>query len=83
MSRNFYAIDELYFQGTAEELVTVLHKASRAPCATDEMWMQETAKRMLTQSGVIIRTDNPINFIDDLLETNYLHGLITANPKGE
>lgn len=50
-----------------EELVAHLHAESLAQAPTDQSWMEQTAKRVKTQTGEPIRFDTAGNFIEDLI----------------
>jgi len=53
---------------TAAELVSELHADSRSQAATDADWMQQTAERVLTQTGTPIASNDPVAFITGLIE---------------
>lgn len=55
-------------EGTALEIVEHMHRDSLAPAKTTEVWMQEVARRALRMPGVVIRTDTPEQFLEDMTQ---------------
>jgi hypothetical protein len=55
------------------DFVTKLRESSKfdSDC-TDSDYMINFAYRLKIQSGAIVRTDNPENFVEDLKDTGYL-----------
>lgn len=51
---------------TPGEVVAQLHKGSRAPAATDQAWMEETAARTLAMTGVEVDVSDPAAFLRDM-----------------
>lgn len=58
---------------SSSDFVTKLRESSMfdSEC-TDAEYMVNVASRMQVQSGAIIRTDNPENFVNDLKDTGYI-----------
>lgn len=58
---------------SSSDFVTKLRESSMfdSECI-DEEYMVNFASRMQVQSGAIIRTDNPDNFVKDLKDTGYI-----------
>ena len=72
-----YNIPHLNFTGTAEQLVRLLHKASRAPCKTDEDWMKEFAGRVrLMRGGKSISTDTAEAFVAAIIKLNLIDEMV-------
>jgi hypothetical protein len=71
-----YHIERIGFTGSAEELIHALHKASRSPADNDQTFMRQVAQRMRLASGKIIRSDDPENFVDDLVLNDMLSALV-------
>lgn len=59
-------------EGTAWEIIEHMHRDSLAPAKTTEVWMQEVARRALRMPGVVIRTESPEAFLEDMTT----HGLV-------
>lgn len=58
---------------SSSDFVTKLRESSMfdSDC-TDAEYMVNFASRMQVQSGAIIRTDSPENFVNDLKDTGYI-----------
>tara|TARA_R110000822_G_scaffold164392_3_gene304749 strand:+ start:1295 stop:1528 length:234 start_codon:yes stop_codon:yes gene_type:complete len=57
---------------TKEDIAYALYELSLAPSSSFTEWLQDTASRINTQFGYVIRDQYPNHFVDDLAR----HGLI-------
>ena len=57
---------------TKEDIAYSLYELSLAPSCCFQDWLQDTATRINTQFGYVIRYQYPHHFVDDLAR----HGLI-------
>jgi hypothetical protein len=64
---------DILLGATAEELITELRQTSYTPTTSNRQFMADLAHRTLLQNGRRIRTDNPDNFIADLIEAGLLY----------
>jgi len=71
--------DQVHEAASPEELVSEMHDASYARCASDAEFMAEMAQRGKLQTGVTIRTDDAKVFVADLIAA----GLLKEAEEGE
>ena len=71
-----YHIEKVGFAGSAEELIHYLHKGSRARAPSDQDVMVQAAQRLELATGQKVRTGDPEDFVDDLVELDLVHALV-------
>lgn len=54
------------------EFLQKMHKAAHVPAPSDHEFMVDVARRCKLQSGDSISSDNPTNFLDDLIATGFV-----------
>ena len=61
-----FSTSDFSFVGTVEDFIGTLHDRSLAPAVDDRAFMQELAERVKMMSGYTVRTDDPMDFVEDL-----------------